>query len=125
MVTKEELVEVLLKHQELELVRALEIRDVVIHESDIADLSKFSHAQVYIINELDQACEIQLKGNWFKTHSGSIDINTAFSVASGAVGSKAISVAQLNWYPFIWLTMRCSVAPTRGAIHVKVLAKPI
>ena len=125
LITKEELIETLLKYKEIDIVKSLEIRDTLTHNSEIADLSLYNHATVYVINELNQPVTVQVKGNWTPIYEGSVNVGTSFDVAAGAHGSRSISVATNNWFPFIWITLTCSVAPSRGAVHAKVLVKPL
>jgi len=125
MVTKEELLEVLLKYKEIEIVKALEIRDTLTHVSDIADVSLYDIQTVTVINDLDQTVTVQIRGNWIPSELNAVDIGTSFDVAAGDSEFRTLTPDTSGWLPFIWVTLRCAVAPTKGSIWVRILAKPI
>jgi len=123
--SKGELVEALLKPKEIQIVKGLEIRDTALHESEIADVSLYNIQTLSIINELDQAVTIQIKGNWTASKMLAVDIGTAFDVATGNQEARTLTPDTTGWFPFIYVTLRCAVAPTKGAVWVRVIAKPI
>jgi len=125
MVTKEELVEVLLKYREIEIVRALEIRDTLTHVSEIANVSLYNIQTVSVINELDQPLTVQVKGNWTPTTTHAVDIGASFDVAINTQETRTLTPDTSGWLPFIFVTLTCATAPTKGAVHVRILAKPL
>jgi len=124
-VTKEELTEALLKYKELEIVKALEIRDTATHVSDIADVSLYNIQTVTVINDLDQVVTVQIRGNWTPTELNAVDIGTSFDVAAGNSEFRTLTPDTSGWLPFVYVTLRCATAPTKGSVWVRILAKPI
>jgi len=122
---KEDLITALRKFEEDEIVRELEIRDTATHRSKIGDMRLFNGATLYVINELNQTVTVQLKGNWTRRYDGSVDIGASLDVTTMKAGAKTVHIAKDEWYPFMWCELSCSVAPTSGAVHVRLIKKPI
>ena len=124
-ITIEDIRKLILEHREIKIVEDLEIRDTSTHRSDIANITDYSHATVFIHNELDQDVTIQVKGNWKESYEDAVNIGSSFTVTAGSSGSYGISVSQGNWLPYVFIEITASTAPTTGSIHAILIAKPL
>jgi len=124
-ITIEDLRRLFLEHREVKILEDLEIRDTSTHRSNIANITDYSHAVIFIHNELDQDVTVQVKGHWKESYEDSVNIDSSFTVSAGSSGYYGISVSKGNWLPYIFIEVSASTAPTTGSIHAIVVAKPL
>jgi len=105
------------------IIEKLEIRDIKTHISEIADISVFNVVTCLINNELDQPVTVQVKGNITPTTINACNIGDPVTVNAKDVDSINLSIYTNVWLPYIFVEVSCSVAPTSGALHVKLLKR--
>ena len=121
----EKIIQYLLKPEEIEIVQSLAIRDTALYYSEIADVSNFRYFTVSVINELNQPVTVQIYGNWTATTINAVAIGPSFAVHSNSHEARTITPETSGWLPFIFVTLKCDLAPTSGSISVVVIGKRI
>lgn len=117
--------EVLSKTYELHILEDIEIRDTNAHNTDIADCQIYNYVAFFIINDLNQAVTMQIKGNRINSVSGAVDIGSSFSVVATDSGAKAIAGLGDGVLPYMFVTITAAVTPTSGDINCYALRRLI
>jgi len=113
------------------IVNALEIRDTNAHNPDTdSEISIFamlvdSHCAIDVRNTLDQSVSVQVMGSFTKSTTHAVTVGAAFNVASDDNEIRCINVDNAGWYPYLYLVLTCSVAPTGGSVSAYVYKKPM
>jgi len=102
---------------------AYPIRDTLTHRTRMIDIGDFDIITVFVNNELDQDIKVQVKGNFTPTHLNSVGMGVPFSVKAKEVEARNLSIYSVAWMPFSFCELKCDVAPTKGAVHVKYLKR--
>jgi hypothetical protein len=121
----EELKEMLLKFEIEDVIEALQIRDTKHYISKISDSTYAKYQTFYIINNLDQPLNVQIKANWTPTTINAVNVGTTFTVAPHDAEARGLTPDTVGAIPYVFAEVWCTTAPTAGEVIVKVLKKPV
>jgi hypothetical protein len=117
--------EILLKFEIEDVIESLQIRDTKHYISKISDSTYAKYQTFYIINNLDQPLNVQIKANWTPTTLNAVNVGAPFIVAPNDVEARGLTPDTIGAIPYVFAEVWCTTAPTTGEVIVKVLKKPV
>jgi len=109
--------------EEEDLFTTYEIRDTKDHFSKVSNIADYDVVSFFVNNELDQPCKIRVLMNWRETTLQGVPLGEEYSVGSGEQQAWTINAMIGAWLPFMFIKAKCDIAPTKGALHVKILKR--
>jgi len=86
------------------------------YSDTMVDWTEGKRLIIVVQSSLNQACTIQLIGNYVDDMSLAVDINAA--IACPANSNISIGPAWDDWHPFIGVRITTAIAPTAGILNV-------
>lgn len=101
-----------------------EIRDVVAHNSSIANMTRYKIISIYVANTLDQIISIQVRANQTKSTTGATDVGGAFNVAATTgIEARVLTPDTTGWLPYIYAIATATGLPTTGDLNVTITGR--
>ena len=108
------------------IVDALAIRDTAPHDPstdpiDFVDVHEWLGWVLKVTNGLNQSVTLTLFGNFNRSTVGAVSYTDTLTVAAGASGIIAFHGSRTAWTPWIYPSLACGIAPTRGVVDVEIV----
>ena len=91
--------------------------------SDIAAIGDYDVVSVYVNNGLDQPVRLKIFLNKSETTIGGVLLGEEVTIESNSQKAYTITPQTGAWLPFLYVQVKSDIAPTSGALNVKVLKR--
>jgi hypothetical protein len=99
------------------------IRDTKTYTSEISNIADYDVVSFFVNNELDQPIRFKVFMNKAATTIGAVSVGEEMIIEAQSQKAYTLTPQTSAWLPYLFCEVKCDVAPTNGALNVKVLKR--
>jgi hypothetical protein len=99
------------------------IRDTKTYTSEISNIADYDVVSFYVNNQLDQPVRLKAFMNKAATTIDAVSVGEEMVIEAQSQDAYTLTPQTSAWLPYLFCEVKCDVAPTNGALNVKVLKR--
>jgi len=99
------------------------IRDTQTHISEISNIADYDVVSFFVNNQLDQPVRLKVFMNKAATTIGAVSAGEEMVIEAQSQDAYTLTPQTSAWLPYLLCEVKCDIAPTNGALNVKVLKR--